>query len=958
MAQYDGSIRIVTKITTKDAEESLASLEWQIKKSAKYMDELRSKMDALKDQKTPTEDWKDLEKELSKAKGDLEKLIAEQTKFEEIGITSGDAWNALNTKIADADIRIDSIKEKMQSLADSGKDFTLGQDTAEYKAYEEQLRYEEEAIAKAGEHYNQLQQNYSEEAAEEQRLAQIRESAVVSNQRIVESLERIKQLEQEIADLKKAGVTEGYQDYDSRVQELTKLKQEVKEYSDGISKAKENYKKLGNTAKKSLEKVGQSSKKAGGLLSTLGNRFKGLALSLLIFNQISKAFNAMISAIKEGFSNLYKDKSMESFRNKVDSLKASMTTLKNAFAAAFRPLVEMAIPYIQKAVEYLTIFLDKIGQFLAAVAGQKTYTKAIKQTTSAIKEQNKAQNRQLSSLDKLNNLSSGGGDNGGDGGAGNIFEEVPIDSGILEFLQKLKDFLKPIIDYAQKLKDIFVQGFWDGLGDWEYRWESIKNSLASIKDSLIDIWTDPAVLSAADGWAQSVAYMLGSLVGSTASIGLTIATNLIGGIAKYLDENKDRIKDHLISMFDIWAEINQMFADLFNSIAYVFEAFASEDGQQLTANIIGIFVDAFMGIIELASKLFRDIAQIIIKPFVDNKEAFRTALEGFLGVLADVTGTIKQGIDDTFDKLNEVYDAHFKPFFDSIANGLSDTVGKFLEMWNTYIQPILDRWAKKFDVLWKDHLQPVINNFIELLGSLADLLTWLWEKYLKPQLDWFITVLGPTVGDICDFIMSAVDVAVTFIADMINGIVNIVKGVIDILVGLLHGDWQKVWDGFSSVIEGTNNVMKGIINSLIGTIEWLVNGVIAGVNTIIRAINSINFTVPNWIPGVGGKSVGFNLGQIPNVSIPRLATGTVVPPNREFMAVLGDNKQEPEVVSPLSTMKQAMKEVLLEMGMSGMGNGKIELHVTANVEGKTLFEITQDYALDYFQRTGMSPYPI
>ena len=51
MAQYDGTIRIVTKITTKDAEGSLASLEWQIKKSAKYMDELRSKMDALKGKK-------------------------------------------------------------------------------------------------------------------------------------------------------------------------------------------------------------------------------------------------------------------------------------------------------------------------------------------------------------------------------------------------------------------------------------------------------------------------------------------------------------------------------------------------------------------------------------------------------------------------------------------------------------------------------------------------------------------------------------------------------------------------------------------------------------------------------------------------------------------------------------------------------------------------------------------
>ena len=142
----------------------------------------------------------------------------------------------------------------------------------------------------------------------------IRENAVVGNQRILEVIERRKQLLQEIADLEKAGVGIGYQQYDSAQQELAQLNQEIKDYGNDIGKVKENYKKLGDTAKKSFEKINKSTKKSGGLLGTMASRFKGLALSLLIFNQISKAFNAMTKAIGQGFENLYKDNRSEERR--------------------------------------------------------------------------------------------------------------------------------------------------------------------------------------------------------------------------------------------------------------------------------------------------------------------------------------------------------------------------------------------------------------------------------------------------------------------------------------------------------------------------------------------------------------------------------------------------------------------------------------------------------------------
>lgn len=409
MAQYDGTIRIVTKITTKDAEGSLASLEWQIKKSAKYMDELRSKMDALKGKKIYTEEFKELEKQVAKADEELERLVNLKKEVGSgYGLNIGGEIVTIDDAIKRASSEFDSLYSKLNKLVSEGKDFTLGENTAEYASYARQLQYEEEAIAKAGKKYKELSEKTLEalerqavaqrkieaeaeknlqketariqkeaeieaklkaEAAEEERLLQIRENAVVGNQRILEVIERRKQLLQEIADLEKAGVGIGYQQYDSAQQELAQLNQEIKDYGNDIGKVKENYKKLGDTAKKSFEKINKSTKKSGGLLGTMASRFKGLALSLLIFNQISKAFNAMTKAIGQGFENLYKDN--EKFRSSVNSLKASSETLKNAFASAFRPLVEVAIPYIQRLMDYITKLLGLFGQFTALITGQK-----------------------------------------------------------------------------------------------------------------------------------------------------------------------------------------------------------------------------------------------------------------------------------------------------------------------------------------------------------------------------------------------------------------------------------------------------------------------------------------------------------------------------------------------------------------------------------------------------------
>lgn len=453
MANYDASIRIDTKINTKGANVQLAALENRIVKTSDKIATLRSEMDALKDTKIPTQEYTKWQSQLDATIKKYEELQDIVNTFEK-NKTDKDfvPFKQARAEAQDLYVKIEDIRGAMLDLEESGKAFTLGSDTEKFSKLEQQLQYAENDLA-------------------------------ILNQQ----------------------------------HEVLELKQE---------RAAEGYKRLGNTAKKSFEKINKTQKKSIGLLGSFGKQLKSILLATFIFNTIRKALNSLIKGMKEGFENLYKGNGQ--FKSSIDNLKASALTLKNSLAAAFAPLVEVAIPYIQRFIEWLTKAVNLIGQFIAALTGRKTYTRAIVQTAKAsgdaakatekeaeaTEEAQKAAEGYLNPLDEINKykekeikgpkIGKEDGTKEPETGPETMFEEIPIDNRILDFLQKMKDLLKPIISYVKKLKDIFVRGFFDGLGDWEYRWQSIKDSITSIKNSLSDIFTDPAVLMATDRDRKSV----------------------------------------------------------------------------------------------------------------------------------------------------------------------------------------------------------------------------------------------------------------------------------------------------------------------------------------------------------------------------------------------------------------------------------------------------------------------
>lgn len=151
-------------------------------------------------------------------------------------------------------------------------------------------------------------------------------------------------------------------------------------------------------------------------------------------------------------------------------------------------------------------------------------------------------------------------------------------------------------------------------------------------------------------------------------------------------------------------------------------------------------------------------------------------------------------------------------------------------------------------------------------------------------------------------------------SDQYNAWKKILSGLITFLTGVFTGDWKKAWNGVL-------DILKGVWNLIVGTVEGEINFIIDGINLLISALNKIHFEVPDWVPLVGGKSFGINITPVSRVSLPRLASGAVIPPNREFMAVLGDQKSGTNIETPLATMVQAFKQAMNETG--GMGGRQI-----------------------------------
>lgn len=452
---------------------------------------------------------------------------------------------------------------------------------------------------------------------------------------------------------------------------------------------------------------------------------------------------------------------------------------------------------------------------------------------------------------------SGGGGKGGKGkgGGGGPFKDIlpeveltDMDNQFKSIFDGLGDKLKGLFDYLKKLWDLFKKGF-----SLSFRWDSIerlKNALQGIWKSIKDIFEDGTVLQAAARFGEKLAFALGQTTGALANVIMGIAVFIAESLNKSLNETKLDIKAWLIRMFDIGGEIVESVGNIAQSIGQIFyDSITSELATNMGSGLFSAFTYAFMGVKEITAKYTRDIIGAIEETITENQAGITEMFTGLFKAVEPIAQALSSSMKKLFESVNQVYDEHIKPLFESSSALMSDVVGAFVNGWNDNIQPVLEKIGHGFADTIKNHIEPALEKIGGMIGSFADFSKAINEVF-GPVISFIVEKLTVVLAPAIEYIREVWRVLFNTISDVIGGIADIIKGGFDVLTGLLTGDGEKIKEGFLSIFGGLKDIVvsvfSGIIDLVSGVLKLLWDVVVAIFKSIWDAIVAIFSGVGSW----------------------------------------------------------------------------------------------------------------
>lgn len=558
----------------------------------------------------------------------------------------------------------------------------------------------------------------------------------------------------------------------------------------------------------------------------------------------------------------------KTYAGTVAKMNTAFTNMKIAIGNVVQPIAKLFVPVITLAVNAVTKLFNALAGLLSLFGLKADSVETVSNGIGGIADNADDASNSVSDIGdsangtakkikkviapfdeiaKLDSNSDSSGGSGSSGGAdlGNIGDSLNFSSTI----EQDSTAFDGIISKAKELFSIFKEGFSISFGETNF--DGILDHILNIKDALIDIWADSDVINSAQQWGDTFLYSLGQVTGSISRIGVNIAEGLIGSIDNYLSQNTDRIKGFICKMFDISSEDMALTGNLWQALGEISDVFSGDTAKQIGTDIISMFANPFMSVIELGSKFAVDLRSVFVQPIIDNAEKIKETFNNILVPVQSVTGTLAEAFTYVGDKWNEVYDEHIHPLMESLKIGLSDTFGKFLDVYNEYIVPFLENMATGIGTLWEEHLKPLVDKVGEFIGSVTEGLQALWEGVLKPVVDWIIQNVIPAVVPVLESIWNTIKNVFGSIADTIGGIIDTFRGLIDFIVGIFTGDWEKAWEGIKTFFTGIWDTISGFFGTIWETIKGIVDiqitAIKAKLDIVLTAIKDIFSNIWNGI---------------------------------------------------------------------------------------------------------------
>ena len=367
----------------------------------------------------------------------------------------------------------------------------------------------------------------------------------------------------------------------------------------------------------------------------------------------------------------------------------------------------------------------------------------------------------------------------------------------------------------------------------------------------------------------------------------------------------EEIQQNLWGIYDFWVNVA-------NSIIESVTGFFND----VRAICDSIF-EYLSGIWENIKTVFSVVGEWFRDQFTAAWNNIQTAWNSVVKWFTDIWDNIKK----TFSPAAEWFKKQFSKAWDNISSAWNNAVKWFTDVWENIkkVFSVVGNWFKEqFTNAW-NNISNAWNNAVQWFSGVWDGIT----AVFSVTGDWFKVQFESAWNNITDIFNRVRG----FFSDRLNDIYDIFGNIGNWFGEKFSDAWERVKNVFSGVRDFFNNVWSNVSDSAHDGINWVIgklNDLLwrlqNGLNGIVNSLNSaLSIHIPDDVPVIGGTS--FEMG-LPNVSIPQipyLAQGTYVPANYgNFLAVLGDNKREPEIVSPVSSMKAAVREVIMEQG----GNDK------------------------------------
>ena len=788
------------------------------------------------------------------------------------------------------------MEEKEQEAAAAEKAM-LGPLEKQEAALQKQLESLSQAAQKAREHASAMGQDA-------QALQKVRDSATVADEYIVALNAELRELRGELATMQAAGIGLGYEEYDQVCDRIKEINAELSEYQNweppepDIGKWDKVREKVSSVLKTVRSGISQTLKATGSMLKSLGSGIVNAAKKLNVFSRLSGSLSGKLkrlgSTIKSAlvFSVIYKGLGMVKEQvGKYLSLNTAFTAavgqVRGALLTAFQPIYDAVVPALTSLLNILARAITAVSQFTAALFGTtgkqaqanaKALNAQAKATENAGSAADKAQ-KSMASFDEINQLSTGSSSGSGTTDAMAPAFDAQMDDTVFSswgaaFSAFLDSFLNNGLPRLKAGMGAFAAGV---------------NTFAQ---NLLEMFTFPGVLDKVKQLGTDLGQAFNDMVnnidwttlGAALGSGLNLAVQFLVSYIYSID----------------WQNLGSSLANLFNNAI-----------SNIDWNAVGqlLFAGFKIGIETLAGFLLNlDMAQLA-------KSASNLVI-GFMDSAYDTLASIDwQQIGQQVKTFLVSVD------WAGVAESTFRAIGAAFGALTAFLWGLIkDAWAEVVnwwhETAYEDGeftLQGLLDG---IWNVIKDIGTWIKDHIFQPFIDGFKNVFGihspsTVMAEQGKYLMDGLlgGIKKNF-QPLLDAFKQIMSGITNFISGVFSGDWKKAWDG-------VKDIFAGIWNGIVSLLEGAINAIIDGLNWLISQMNKISFDVPNWVPLIGGKSMGINIPSISRVEIPRLAQGAVIPPNREFMAVLGDQKQGTNIEAPLETIKQAVAEVMAQYGNRG-----------------------------------------